>query len=40
MKIKFPGAFYHAASSGNERKAVFRSKPDREGKLEIIEVIP
>jgi hypothetical protein len=30
LRITFPGAFYHITSRGNERKAVFKSKPDRE----------
>jgi len=35
LRIKFPVAFYHVTSRGNEGKAIFRSKRDREGKLEI-----
>jgi len=38
LRIEIPGAFYHVTSRGNEGKAVFRSKRDREGKLEIIGV--
>jgi len=38
LRIEFPGAFYHVTSRGNEGKAVFKSKRDREGKLEIIGV--
>ena len=30
LRITFPGAFYHVTSRGNERKAVFKSKRDRE----------
>ena len=29
LRIAYPGAFYHIASRGNERKAVFKSKQDR-----------
>ena len=32
MRINYPGAFYHVTSRGNERKNVFKSKRDREGK--------
>lgn len=32
LRIEFPGAFYHVPSRGNDGKAVFRSKCDREGK--------
>jgi len=38
LRIEFPDAFYHVTSRGNEGKAVFRSKRDREEKLEIIGV--
>lgn len=37
LRITFPGAFYHVASRGNERKAVFKSKHDREKFLEYLE---
>ena len=37
LRIKFPGAFYHITSRGNERKAVFKSKRDREKFLEYFE---
>ncbi len=37
LRIKFPGAFYHVTSRGNERKAVFKSKRDREKFLEYLE---
>ncbi len=32
LRIEFPGAFYHVTSRGNEGKAIFRSKRNREGK--------
>ena len=37
LRITFPGAFYHVTSRGNERKAVFKSKRDREKFLEYLE---
>ena len=37
LRIIYPGAFYHVTSRGNERKAVFRSKRDREKFLEYLE---
>jgi len=37
LRIKFHGAFYHVTSRGNERKAVFKSKRDREKFLEYLE---
>jgi REP element-mobilizing transposase RayT len=37
LRITFPGAFYHVTSRGNERKAVFKSKRDREKLLEYLE---
>ncbi len=37
LRITFPGAFYHLTSRGNERKAVFKSKRDREKFLEYLE---
>jgi len=37
LRITFPGAFYHVTSRGNERKAVFKSKRDRERFLEYLE---
>ena len=37
LRITFPGAFYHITSRGNERKAVFKSKRDREKFLEYLE---
>ncbi|MDB4304235.1 transposase [Desulfosarcina sp.] len=37
LRIIYPGAFYHVTSRGNERKAVFRSKRDREKYLEYLE---
>jgi REP element-mobilizing transposase RayT len=36
LRITFPGAFYHVTSRGNERKAVFKSKRDRERFLEYL----
>jgi len=30
LRITFEGAFYHVKSRGDERKAVFKSKRDRE----------
>ena len=37
LRIAFPGAFYHVTARGNERKAVFKSKRDREKFLEYLE---
>jgi len=37
LRIMYPGAFYHVTSRGNERKAVFKSKQDREKFLEYLE---
>lgn len=37
LRIAFPGAFYHITTRGNERKAVFKSKRDREKFLEYLE---
>ena len=37
LRIAFPGAFYHVTARGNERKAVFKSKWDREKFLEYLE---
>jgi len=37
LRITYPGAVYHVASRGNERKAVFKSKGDREKFLEYLE---
>ncbi len=37
LRITFPGACYHVTSGGNERKAVFKSKRDREKFLEYLE---
>jgi REP element-mobilizing transposase RayT len=37
LRINYPGAFYHVTSRGNERKAVFKSKRDREKFLEYLE---
>jgi len=37
LRIKYPGAWYHVTSRGNEGKAIFRSKRDREKFLEYLE---
>jgi putative transposase len=37
LRINYPGAFYHITSRGNEQKAVFKSKRDREKFLEYLE---
>ena len=37
LRINYPGAFYHVTSRGNDRKAVFRSKRDREKFLGYLE---
>jgi REP-associated tyrosine transposase len=37
LRIIFSGAFYHITARGNERKAVFKSKRDREKFLEYLE---
>jgi putative transposase len=37
LRISYPGAFYHVTSRGNEQKAVFKSRPDREKFLEYLE---
>ena len=37
LRITYPGAFYYVTSRGKERKAVFKSKPDREKFLEYLE---
>jgi len=37
LRIVFPGAFYHVTARGNERKAIFKSKKDREKFLEYLE---
>ena len=39
LRINYPGAFYHVTSRGNEQKAVFKSKRDREKFLEYLESI-
>ena len=36
LRIKYPGAFYHVTSRGNERKAVFKSTRDRTKFLEYL----
>lgn len=37
LRISFPGAFYHVRSRGNEGKAVFKSRRDREQFLSYLE---
>lgn len=37
LRITYPGAFYHVTSRGNERKAVFKSKRDREKFMDYLE---
>ena len=37
LRVTYPGAFYHVTSRGNDRKAVFKSKRDREKFLEYFE---
>ena len=37
LRIEHPGAFYHVTSRGNERKAVFKSRRDREQFLSYLE---
>ena len=36
LRIAYPGAFYHVTSRGNESKAVFKSKRDREKFFEYL----
>ena len=36
LRIKYPGAFYHVTSRGNERKDVFKSRRDREKFLDYL----
>ena len=38
LRINYPGAFYHVTSRGNEQKAVFKSKRDREKFLEYLQI--
>ncbi len=37
LRITYPGAFYHITSRGNERKATFKNKRDREKFLAYLE---
>ena len=37
LRIEYSGAFYHVTSRGNERKAVFKSRRDREQFLSYLE---
>lgn len=37
LRVQYPGAFYHITSRGNERKAIFSSKRDREQFLSYLE---
>jgi len=36
LRIKYPGAYYHVISRGNERKAIFRDGSDRRKFLELL----
>ncbi len=38
LRITYPGAFYHVTFRGNERKAIFKSKRDREKILEYFSI--
>ena len=37
LRITYPGAFYHITSRGNERKAIFKSRADRQKFLGYLE---
>ena len=37
LRITYPGAFYHITSRGNERKAIFKSRADRQKFLAYLE---
>jgi len=37
LRIEYPGAFYHVASRGNERKDIFLSGGDREQSLSYLD---
>jgi putative transposase len=37
LRIRFPGAFYHVTSRGNDRQPVFKSSRDREKFLSYLE---
>lgn len=37
LRIEYPGAYYHVTSRGNERKAVYKSRRDREQFLSYLE---
>lgn len=37
LRIEFPGAFYHVTSRGNERRAIFESRRDREKFISYLE---
>ena len=37
LRISYHGAFYHITSRGNEKKAVFKSRRDREKSLGCLE---
>ena len=37
LRISYPGAFYHITSRGNERKAIFKSRADRQKFLAYLE---
>ncbi|MBI3398600.1 MAG: transposase [Deltaproteobacteria bacterium] len=36
LRIEYPGAVYHITSRGNEKKAVFKDKSDREAFLKVL----
>jgi len=36
LRIQYPGAYYHVTSRGNERKAIFKNKGDRESFLSYL----
>ena len=37
LRIQYPGAWYHSTSRGNERKAIFKGKEDRQRFLSYLE---
>jgi REP element-mobilizing transposase RayT len=37
LRIQYPGAVYHVTSRGNERKAIFKSRRDRERFIEYLQ---
>jgi len=36
LRFSYPSAFYHVASRGNERKAIFKGSGDREKLLKYL----